>query len=49
MTAFYSARYTLFMVSQEASKWKTLPVEEIAVEFVHPRQQEMKTFSSERR
>ena len=60
MTAFHSARYTLFTIpaspgdevvgfagSKQAGK--TLPVEEIAVEFVYPRQQEMKTFSSERR
>ena len=31
---------------QGANKRKTLPMEEIAVEFVFPRQQEMKTFSS---
>ena len=49
MTAFHSARYTLFtipaspgdevvikLVSQEANKWKTLLLEEIAVEFVYP-------------
>ena len=31
---------------QGANKWKTLPMEEITVEIVYLRQQEMKTFSS---
>ena len=34
------------VVSQGANKGKKLPMEEIAVEFVYSRQQEMKTFSS---
>ena len=34
------------MVSHGANKGKKLPMEEIAVEFVYSKQQEVKTFSS---